>query len=208
MAWRRPAVNGEGDPMNPTRERLLDVSAALFAHQGVTGTGIKQILTEAGAPFSSLYHHFPGGKEELAAESVLRAGRIYGQLLPAVFDPAEDVVAGVRDFFDGASQVLIETAFADACPIATVALEASSTNEPIRRACATVFEEWIASGIERFVGAGMNAVTARHLAITMIGSLEGAFVLARALRSVEPLSVARDTVVRAVAVAIGAPLPT
>src|ERR1022692_3134334 len=107
--------------MNPTRERLLNVSAQLFGRQGLVGTRIKQILTEAEAPFSSLYHHFPGGKEELAAEAVLQSGRAYGQLLPAIFDPAPDLVTAVRGFFDGASQTLIETDFADSCPIATVA---------------------------------------------------------------------------------------
>jgi hypothetical protein len=114
-----------------------------------------------------------------------------------VFDPAPDLVTGVRDFFNGASQVLIETDFADACPIATVALEASSTSEPIRQACATVFEEWIEAGATRLEGEGFTPTAARHLAITMIGALEGAFVLARAMRSVVPLSVARDFVVAA-----------
>jgi AcrR family transcriptional regulator len=187
--------------MHETKERLLDASAHLFQRQGLAGTGIKQILSEAGAPFSSLYHHFPGGKEQLAAETVLRSGRLYGQLLPAVFDPAPDLVSAVRDFFDGASQVLIETDFADACPIATVALEASSTSEAIRQACATVFEEWIEAGAARLEGEGYAPTMARQLAITLIGALEGAFVLARAMRTVVPLSVARDAVLAAMAAA-------
>jgi len=188
--------------VNDTKERLLDVSAALFQRQGLAGTGIKQILSEAHAPFSSLYHHFPGGKDQLAAEAIRRSGRMYGLLVPAVFDPAPDLVTGVRNFFDGAGQHLMDTDYADACPIATVALEVSSTNEPLRQACETVFEEWIALGAERFIGAGIGAETARLLAITLIGSLEGAFVLARALRTVQPLQVARDVVANTVAAAL------
>ena len=60
--------------VNKTRERILDVSADLFRRQGMAGTGIKQILRDADAPFGSLYHHFPGGKDELAAETIKRAG--------------------------------------------------------------------------------------------------------------------------------------
>ena len=60
--------------MNDTRDRLVQASAALLQRQGLTGTGIKQILAEAGAPFSSLYHHFPGGKDELAAAAIRRVG--------------------------------------------------------------------------------------------------------------------------------------
>ena len=54
---------------DPQRQRRL------FQRQGFTGTGIKQILTEADAPFSSLYHFFPGGKDELGAESIRLVGR-------------------------------------------------------------------------------------------------------------------------------------
>lgn len=188
--------------MHDTRERLLTVSAELFQRQGIAATGIKQIVTEARAQFSSLYHHFPGGKEQLAAEAILRSGHSYGQLVPAHFDLAPDMVSAVRAFFDGAAQHLADTDYADACPIATVALEVSSSSEPLRQACATVFAEWITAVEQRLEPLGIGEVTARELAITTIGSLEGAFVLARALRSTEPLTVARDSVARQVANAL------
>src|ERR1700758_2788691 len=57
----------------PTRQRLIDAASALFRRQGFAATGIKQILAEADAPFSSLYHHFPGGKDELAAKAIADA---------------------------------------------------------------------------------------------------------------------------------------
>ena len=57
-------------------------------------------------------------------------------------------------------------------------------------ATAEVFERWITSSTERFVAAGIPEATARELAIGMIGALEGAFVLSRAMRSTEPLDVA------------------
>ena len=53
-----------------TRTRILDTTADLFRRHGYTGTGMKQIVQAANAPFGSLYHHFPGGKEQLAAEVI------------------------------------------------------------------------------------------------------------------------------------------
>src|ERR1700761_9063229 len=132
-------------PATTTRERIVDASAELFRRQGYAATGIKQIVTEAEAPFGSLYHHFPGGKEQLGAESIRTSGKLYELLIPAVFGPAPDLVSGVRMFFAGAAAHLIETDYEDACPIATVALEVSSTSEPMREACAGVFESWIAA---------------------------------------------------------------
>ena len=113
---------------------------------------------------------------------------MYEQLIPAVFDAAPDVVTGVRDFFDGAGEHLVQTDYADACPIATVALEVSSTSQPMRIACAEVFERWIAAGADAVLRRRASPEsTARELTIGMLCALEGAFVLARAARSTEPL---------------------
>jgi AcrR family transcriptional regulator len=136
--------------MSNTRERIVDASAELLRRQGYAATGVKQIVTAAQAPFGSIYHFFPGGKEQLGAEAIRRSGSLYELLIPAVFDPAPDLVVAVRAFFAGAAEHLWETDYADACPIATVALEVSSTSEPMREACADVFESWISAGLARF----------------------------------------------------------
>ena len=168
----------------------MATTAELFRRYGYTGTGMKQVVAAANAPFGSLYHHFPGGKEQLGGEVIRRSGRMYFELFEAVYDTASDPVSGIEDFFAGAAEVLIETDYADACPIATVALEVASTSEPLRRATADVFESWISGAAQRFSEASIPAAEARRLAISVIGMLEGAFILSRALRSVEPVEVA------------------
>jgi AcrR family transcriptional regulator len=173
-----------------TRDRILDSTAELFRRHGYTGTGLKQIVAEANAPFGSIYHHFPGGKEQLGGEVIRRSGRMYFELFELIMDNADDYVSGIGDFFAGAAMTLEATDYADACPIATVALEVASTNEPLRLATAEVFESWIAGAAERGVAAGFSAEKSRELAILIIAALEGAFVLCRAMRTTEALAVA------------------
>ena len=103
-------------------------------------------------------------------------------------------MAATRNFFDAAAITLRESDYADACPIATVALEVSSTNEPMRQACATVFNGWIDGASARLVECGIPRKRSRALAFSMVAALEGAFVLARALRSTEPVEVAGASV--------------
>jgi AcrR family transcriptional regulator len=184
--------------MTETRERIIDASAELLRRQGYAATGVKQIVAAAKAPFGSIYHHFPGGKEELGAAAIRRSGALYELLIPAVFDPAPDLVSAVRAFFEGAAVHLEESEYEDACPIATVALEVSSTSDTMREACADVFESWIAAGLPRFTAAGLDEATSRDLVIGMIAGLEGAFVLARASQSTEALQVAGEIVAWAV----------
>ncbi len=175
-----------------TKDRFIDVSADLLRRQGYASTGVNQIVRTAKAPLGSLYHHFPGGKEELGAAAIRRSGALYELLIPAVFDPAPDLVSAVRLFFEGAAAHLEDSEYEDACPIATVSLEVSSTSDLMREACADVFGSWIAAGLPRFTAAGLDEATSRQLVIGMIAALEGAFVLARATQTIEALHVAGE----------------
>ena len=53
-----------------SRAALIDTAATLFRRQGYAATGLNQILDEAGVKPGSLYHHFPQGKQQLAAAVV------------------------------------------------------------------------------------------------------------------------------------------
>jgi hypothetical protein len=129
---------------------------------------------------------------------------MYRELGESVFDAAPDPVAGTHDFFAGAAETLRETDYADACPIATVALEVASTNEPLRKATAEVFESWIDAAVDRFARAGISRKRARELAISQIAALEGAFILSRAMRTTEPLEIAGAAATAAIREALAA----
>jgi len=173
-----------------TRERIINASAELFARQGYTGTGVKQIVAAAQAPFGSIYHHFPGGKEQIGAETIRASGALYGLLIESVIDPAPDLATGIRDFFAGAAEHLRDSDYADACPIATVALEVAGASEPLRQASDEVFESWLAAIGERFRAGGIGEETSRELSLQILSLLEGAFILCRASRRIEALDVA------------------
>ena len=187
-----------------TKDRIIDSSAELFRRQGYTATGVKQIVQAANAPFGSIYHFFPGGKEQLAAETIRSSGQLYLQLFATIAMQAPDVPSAVGDFFAGAAETLEETDYADACPIATVALEVASTSELLREATADVFDSWISGATEYFTAAGIQRDTARELSLTMLSLLEGAFIFCRAMRTVEPLQIAGASAVAAIEAALDA----
>jgi AcrR family transcriptional regulator len=189
----------------PTRERFLTETASLLRAQGYAATGVAQIVAAAQAPFGSLYHHFPGGKTELAAEAIRTSGAAYVALVPAIFDPAPDRLTGVRAFFAAAAEHLVETDYADACPIATVALEVASTNEPLRQATADVFDGWLDYGTAYFSGRGLPPTVARELTLAIVTALEGAFVLDQATRRTDALIMAGELVVAWLAIRLETP---
>lgn len=193
--------------MPDTRTRIMNSSAELLRRNGYAGTGLKRIAAEADAPFGSIYHFFPGGKEQLADESIRASGATYADLFAEIMDPAPDLLSGVAAVFTGAARTLVETDFADACPIATVALEVASTNDTLRRATADVFDGWVRAGVPRFARWGLDSATSRSLTLALITGLEGGFVLSRAQRSTEALEAAGASVVAATRAALAATSP-
>ena len=172
-----------------TRERIVDSSATLFRRQGFAGDGRQADRRRGRAPFASLYHFFPGGKDQLAEEVIRSAGVFYGQLIEGVF-AGHRVLAGVTTASPAPRETLRQT---------TTPTPARSPRSRSRSPAPTSRSTWPPPrcsragsdrGPERFAGAGLPEALARELAIGMIAALEGAFVLSRAMRTTEPLEVA------------------
>lgn len=173
-----------------TRESILTAAAELMRARGYAGVAMKDIADASGAPIGSLYHHFRGGKAQIAREALTNAGAAYGLLIPAVADAHTDLGAAVEDIFEQAADDMEATAFANMCPVGSVAAEVADTVEDLRQAAGEIFDSWIAGGTAYFVARGVGEWQARDLTTAVIGGLEGAFLMARTLRSVEPLRAA------------------
>lgn len=186
-----------------TRQRILEASAELFRRNGYAATGLKAILQASRAPYGSLYHFFPAGKEELGVAALRAGGERYRELVEEVFAAGVDVVDATRRFFEGAAAVVEATGFADACPVATIAQEVANTNEALRQAAAEAFDSWLVTPARRFREAGIAPGRADELTVELFCLVEGAFLLARTKRTAEPIAIAG----RAAAHAVDAALP-
>jgi len=170
-----------------TRESILTAAAELMRHRGYGAVGMKDIARASGAPIGSLYHHFRGGKVQIAREALINAGAAYALLIPSIVDEYTDLGDAMAAAFTQAAEDMAGTGFANMCPVASVAAEVADTVAELREASATVFRGWVDGGSSYFVSRGLDETLAREVTLALIGSLEGAFVLARTLRSTEPL---------------------
>lgn len=173
-----------------TREAILTAAAELMRRKGYGAVGMKDIVTASGAPVGSLYHHFPGGKLQIAREALINAGQAYGLLIPTLMGPHTDLGAAIEDAFAQAAADMAGTGFANMCPVAGVAAETADTEEELREAAAAVFTGWLDGGRAYFVARGLDSDTAREVTVALVAALEGAFILARTMRSTEPLILA------------------
>jgi TetR/AcrR family transcriptional regulator, lmrAB and yxaGH operons repressor len=173
--------------MSETRDRLLRAGEKLFRAQGYSGTGLKQLAAEAEAPWSSMYHFFPNGKEQLAEEVIRYGGDLYAQMIQQCFVAYPDPREAVGAMFAGEARILRSSGFRNGCPVASVALDVASTTETVRKPCAEVFASWIGVLAEGIAASGTEPEMAADLACYILASLEGAIILSRTSRSVRPL---------------------
>ncbi len=75
-------------PDSAARTRVLDVAERLFTERGYTTVTLKHIAAELGIRQASLYHHVPGGKEQLYVEVTERAMTRHQQGLTAAIAAA------------------------------------------------------------------------------------------------------------------------
>ncbi|CAM5393237.1 TetR/AcrR family transcriptional regulator [Streptomyces abikoensis] len=173
-----------------TRERIVRATARLMQRQGYEGTGIKQISREAGATLGSVYHFFPGGKQELATEAIRHGDREFAEMLRRALesrpDPAEAVLAVAQEV----AAELRASDWLDGCPVTATSLGTAAHAPGIRRAAAEAFEGWRSLVRDKLLACGFGAQDAQELAHTVVNTLEGAELTAQIARDEEPLLIA------------------
>jgi len=189
--------------MAGTRDRIITASNELFRGSGYHGTSLSSISSAAGAPVGSIYHFFPGGKDELTVAVIASTGAAYRDLFDMIAGAADGPAAAFVDFFEGAAAVLEENGYLDPCPIGTIARETANTNESIRVASKSAFASWVTAATDYLIAGGVEAQQARDLALVFVAAIEGGFVLSRTLRDGEPLRAAGRTLAPLVDAAVG-----
>ena len=189
----RATETASRDVVGP-RDRMVRAAAQLIRRQGVSGTGVREIVTDANAPRGSLQHYFPEGKSQIVSEALLmmgrvaarRAGRALGRI--EVRRPSALLEAIVDDW----RHDLTNEDYAAGCPLVAASADAASSSERLRVAVANAFDTWQAPLVDGLVALGVPAERADRLVLLVLSALEGAIVLARIRRDLTPLDALVD----------------
>ena len=104
--------------MTDTKTRMTVAAAQLFQRHGYHAVGFRRIVEESGAPRGSIYHHFPGGKEQLAVEAVALSGAAMLRTIEQVTAEAADVAGMLEGLAEVLAGWLETSAFEAGCPVA------------------------------------------------------------------------------------------
>ena len=163
------------------RERMLAGASQLLATKGLQATSFSEVIELTDTPRGSIYHHFPGGKDEL----VLAALRQSRALMIGSIDSAEgqDAATVLAAVITGWRTLLVSHQFAMGCAVTavTVATEADDLLDEAGR----IFGDWQERLAAAYSNGGLDAAKADAFAALTLSSIEGAVIIARAQRSVD-----------------------
>jgi len=172
-----------------TRERLVDTARDLFWEQGYTATGIAQILDAAGARSGSLYYFFPTKEDLLLAVLEWYKANLDAAVVQPVFQHVHDPIERIFGILDGYRRMLVATKFQHGCPVGSLALELANSHPAARALLAQNFTNWrkvIEQCLNDAAGRLPQNLDKQQLALFVLTTMEGAVMLARTYRSVEP----------------------
>ena len=172
----------------PPRERMVRSAAQLIRRKGVSGTGMREIVTEADAARGSLQHYFPGGKEELVSDALLWMGDVAARRTKRCLSELESRTpsALLASIVDTWRRDLTNEEFSAGCPLVAAAADTAATSERLRQVLGRAFDGWLEPLSESLVDLGVPIDRSDNLAIVIIAALEGAIILARIRRDLTP----------------------
>jgi AcrR family transcriptional regulator len=170
---------------------MLVSAVEVLRERGAAGLTIDAVLERSGAPRGSVYHHFPGGRSQLLREALQFAGE---EMLSQI-DQAADVSAVelLRQIAAVWGRVLVDSNYTAGSPVLAAALGSGQDDQQLTEVAAEIFRHWRTAAATAYARQGLAPAEATALAHTTIAALEGAVVLSRAMRSLDPLNdVARE----------------
>ncbi len=183
-------------PKTDSRNRLIQATRRLLQRQGYQGTGLGQIVEESGAPRGSFYFLFPGGKEQLALAAIDESIRELKVHIEELAQKTSSVEEWIKALAGHVIHALSNSVFTEGCPVSTITLDSSHASPALRQACATAYDVLIEAAARVLVQYGRTPDEAKSLAVVLLSTVEGAMILSRAKRSVEPLLIAQEFILK------------
>lgn len=172
-----------------TRQRMIVSTSVLIRERGARATSLDDVLAHSGAPRGSVYHHFPGGREQLLREATDFASEYVARRLERVRGAGP--LAAIEALYDWYRECLVESDFRAGCPVVAVAVESPQEGPDLRDAARAAFERWRRALASELEASGIDAALAGELGMLVLAAFEGALILSRTYGDLAPLDCVR-----------------
>lgn len=185
MSAPTPSTGAARRGRGSTRAKMLESAAEVLRERGAAGVTIDEVLARSGAPRGSVYYHFPEGRSQILQEALKYAGDSITEGIDKAADQSATVL--LHKFVQIWEQLLTESGYTAGCPVMAAAIGPCDDELHLPAVAAEIFARWRESAKQAFIREGFDPADAAALSNTTLAALEGAVVLCRSTRSLEPL---------------------
>ncbi|WLQ32300.1 TetR/AcrR family transcriptional regulator [Streptomyces castrisilvae] len=184
-----------------TQDRLIEATRELLWERGYVGTSPKAIQQHAGAGQGSMYHHFTG-KPDLALAAIGRTAEEMREAAGRVLDAPGSAYERISAY------LLRERDVLRGCPVGRLTMDPEVIASDELRAPVDETIAWLRERLAAIVREGLDrgeftpGITPDDLAATIVATVQGGYVLARASGSAD----AFDAGVRGLLALLGPPV--
>ena len=176
---------------------MVSSAAALIQRRGLSRTSFSEVVADSGAPRGSIYHHFPEGKDQLAVDAI--SWTLEWVLARQRACTARTPLGVLECFIDVWRQTVIDSGATAGCVVAGVAIDTMPDATELMARVRSAFDIWVSFLADQLHAVGLPKKRARPVATAALAAMEGAIILCRAERSVQPLETVATELKRLVA---------
>ncbi|MCV7162982.1 TetR/AcrR family transcriptional regulator [Mycobacterium stomatepiae] len=188
-----------------SKDRMIAAARRLFRERGYFGTALSDVVAESSAPRGSLYFHFPGGKEELAAEVALMHSADAIAHINRAAGTTGTAAELIAAFLGRPRDEIMASDYREGCAVAPIVIESTPASAQLTDTTRRGFHDLVATLAARLTEKGIPESRAGHLALNAVTAMEGALILSRVLRSPEPFDAAIAELAATAEAAAGTP---
>jgi TetR/AcrR family transcriptional repressor of lmrAB and yxaGH operons len=175
-----------------SKDEMIEGALQLLAMHGLQATSFSEVLALTKAPRGSIYHHFPKGKDEMIAAALKLSEERTTKAINGLASSSPEAIT--KGFLELWRQLLLRSDFAAGCSAVAVTVATDSV-ELLERATA-IFRSWQQALANLLVDAGVSRKEAVEFATLLIAASEGAVVMSRSEKSLQPFELVSKNLVR------------
>ncbi|NIO21127.1 MAG: TetR family transcriptional regulator [Candidatus Aenigmarchaeota archaeon] len=188
--------------MSKSKSKILESAKKLFHLKGFQQTSIDDILNDSSVTKSNFYYHFKS-KEELGLIYLDRRIKQYETevLVSTLGNKSENPSSRIGKFYEKVKTFHKDLDCVKGCPFGNLAIEMSGANENFRERLSTFFSRWEKS-IEECIKEGTSNgefrtdLSPKIMSQLILSHLEGAIMMVKTHRSIDPLSSGSETIIK------------
>ncbi|MGM3309748.1 TetR/AcrR family transcriptional regulator [Anabaena sp. WFMT] len=166
-----------------SKQTYVPTLLKLFRQYGYEGVTLSKIAQATGLGKASLYHHFPGGKAEMAAAALAQVNQWLEASILQILDSQEKPIDKFQSMCEETSRFF--NAGQNSCLWAVLVMEQSS-DDLFHSQIGWAFSQWIEAISKVLITAGLDETLAKERGEDAMIAIQGALILSHGLRDFAP----------------------